>query len=99
MPVDLIQPATSLGVAGFAILIMWWMYSSSAEERKRNDERMDAKDVAHRDRLDRKDAEFNKLNEQVRTDISVQLAASTSTLTSNTKVMERVLDKLNVGIK
>lgn len=30
MPADLIQPATSLGVAGFAILIMWWMYQNSS---------------------------------------------------------------------
>lgn len=97
MPVDLIQPATSLGVAGFAILIMWWMYSSSAEERKRNDERMDEKDKAHRERLDKKDEEFKKLNEQVRSDISLQLAASTSALGSNTKTMERVIDKLNLG--
>jgi hypothetical protein len=95
MPTDLIQPATSLGVAGFAIYIMWKMYQASAEERKRNDERMDAKDAVQRARLDVKDEEFRKLNEQVRTDISAQLAASTSALGSNAKIMERVIDKLS----
>lgn len=74
---------------------MWKMYQSSADERKRNDERMDIKDQAHRDRMDVKDAEFRKLNEQVRTDISAQLAASTSALGNNAKIMERVIDKLN----
>ena len=95
MTSDLIQPATSLGVAGFAILIMWWMYDASAKERARNDERMDAKDALHRQQSDKKDDEFKKLNEQVRSDISVQLAASTSALGNNTKIMERVIDKLN----
>ena len=95
MPTDLIQPATSLGVAGFAILVMWWMYQSAAGERQRNDVRMDTKDQAHRERMDKKDDEFRKLSEQVRTDISLQLAASTSALGNNTKIMERVIDKLN----
>jgi hypothetical protein len=95
MPTDLVQPATSLGVAGFAIFVMWWMYQSAAAERQRNDERMDAKDQAHRERMDKRDEEFRKLNEEVRTDISLQLAASTSALGNNAKIMEHVIDKLN----
>ena len=75
---------------------MWKMYQASAEERKRNDERMDAKDAVQRARLDIKDEEFRKLNDQVRTDISAQLAASTSALGNNAKIMERVIDKLSV---
>lgn len=84
MTPDLIQPATSLGVAGFAILIMWWMYQSAAAERARYDERMDKKDEA-----------FRALEKEVRTNISVQLITSTSALQENAKVMERVIDKMN----
>src|ERR1700742_1135324 len=98
MPADLIQPATSLGVAGFAILVMWWMYQSAAAERARNNERAEAKDKLHGEQMAKKDDEFKKLNEQVRTDISVQLAASTSALGNNTKMMERVIDKLTNNV-
>lgn len=84
MPIDLIQPATSLGVAGFAILIMWWAYQSSVEERKRYDER-----------LDQRDNEYRRLEKEVRTEITTQLIASTSTVRDATKVMERIIDKLN----
>jgi hypothetical protein len=84
MPADLIQPATSLGVAGFAILIMWWMYQSAAAERGRYDDRMDTKDLA-----------FRALEREVRTEITTQLIASTATNTATQRVMERVLDKLD----
>ena len=84
MPSDLIQPATSLGVAGFAVLIMWWAYQSSVEERKRYD-----------DRLDQRDAQYRALEKEVRVEVSAQLAAATSTIGQNQQVMERVLDKLN----
>lgn len=30
MPNDFVQPVIQLGVAGFAILVMWWMYQSSS---------------------------------------------------------------------
>ncbi len=83
MPTDLIQPATSLGVAGFAILVMWWMYQSAASERKAYDER-----------LDERDRQYRALEKEVRTEISAQLVASTSTNAAAQQVMERVLDKL-----
>ncbi len=35
MPSDLVQPAIQLGVAGFAILVMWWMYQSSSSRLDR----------------------------------------------------------------
>lgn len=70
----------NLGVAGFAIWIMWLMYKSAADERKRNDERMD-----------NKDGDFRKLEKEVRTEIIVQLAASTTALRDNAKVMERLI--------
>lgn len=75
-----INAITNLGVAGFSIWIMWLMYKSAAEERKHNDERMDAKDT-----------DFRKLEKEVRTEITVQLAASTTALRDNAKVMERLI--------
>ncbi|HEY1747833.1 MAG TPA: hypothetical protein VGG11_13860 [Xanthobacteraceae bacterium] len=66
----------NLGVAGFAILIMWW------------------KDQAHARQLDERDKAFRVLEEEVRTNITAQLISSTSALQNNSKVMERVLDKL-----
>lgn len=74
---------SNLGVAGAAILVMWWMYQSAAAERKRND-----------DRLDERDVQYRTLEREVRTEISAQLAAATSTIGQNQQVMERVLDKL-----
>lgn len=75
---------SNLGVAGFSILVMWWMYSSAAKERRANDERLDARDMQYR-----------ALEKEVRTEISAQLVAATSTIGQNQQVMERVLDKLN----
>jgi hypothetical protein len=84
MTADLVGPAINLGVAGFAILVMWWMYQSAAEERKRNDER-----------LDRRDQKYDQLQEKVRGEITATLVAATSTNQEAMKVMERVLDHLN----
>lgn len=75
---------SNLGVAGFSILVMWWMYRSAAAERKENDKR-----------LDERDTQYRTLEKEVRTEISAQLVAATSTIGQNQKVMERVLDKLN----
>lgn len=83
MDTGLVQPALNLGIAGFAILVMWWMYDSSVSERKANDER-----------LDKKDTQFRELEKEVRTEITAQLVASTSAMAENSKVMERVVDKL-----
>lgn len=79
---------TNLGVAAFAIWVMWLMYKSAANERKRNDDRMDAKDKAFRD-----------LEEQVRTNITAQLMSSTSALQENAKVNERVLAFLTSPVR
>lgn len=81
---DLVPAALNLGTAGFAILVMWWMYQSASNERKRNDER-----------LDEKDRDFRSLEKEVRTNITAQLMTSTSALHENSKVMERVVDKLS----
>jgi len=74
---------TNLGTAGFAILVMWWMYQHAGDERKRHD-----------DRLDKKDDAFNKLNDEVRTQITVQLQASTSTLRDNMQMMQKLAQHL-----
>ena len=75
---------SNLGVAGFSILVMWWMYSSAANERKANDARLDTRDTQYRE-----------LEKEVRTEITAQLIASTTTNAATQKVMERVLDKLS----
>ncbi len=74
---------SNLGVAGFSILVMWWMYQSAAKERKAYDER-----------LDRRDEGYRQLEKEVRTSVTTQLVTSTSALYENSKIMERVLDKL-----
>lgn len=74
---------SNLGVAGFSILVMWWMYQSAAKERKAYDERLDSRDQNYRD-----------LEKEVRISVTTQLMASTSALYENSKVMERVMDKL-----
>jgi hypothetical protein len=71
---------SNLGVAGFAIWVMWLMYKAAAAERLRYDERMDAKDQ-----------DFRALEKEVRTEITVQLAASTTALRDNAKVMEKLI--------
>lgn len=76
MAPDLIQPATQLGTAGFALLLLWWIYKDCSA------------------RLDRKDESFRALEKEVRTEITTQLVAATSALKDNTKVMERIIDKL-----
>lgn len=75
---------TNLGVAGFSILVMWWMYQSAANERRAYDQRLDARDDQYR-----------TLEKEVRTEITSQLVAATSTNASAQKVMERVLEKLD----
>lgn len=78
---------SNLGVAGAAILVMWKMYESAAKERKANDERLDARDEQYR-----------MLEKEVRTEITTQLIASTTTNAATQRVMERVLDKLGAQI-
>jgi hypothetical protein len=78
-----LSTVANLGVAGFSVLVMWWMYQSAANERKAADERLDQRDENYRD-----------LEREVRTTITAQLLSSTSALHENSKVMERVLDKL-----
>ena len=75
---------SNLGVAGFSILVMWWMFDSAQKELKANDVRLDFRDT-----------EYHQLEKEVRGSITAQLASSTSALYENSKVMERVLDKLS----
>jgi hypothetical protein len=84
MSSDLVSPAINLGVAGFALLIMWWMYQSAAAERKAYDER-----------LDKRDENYRALEREVRTEISAQLISATSAVRDNSKIMERVIQTLS----
>lgn len=83
MDAGLIQPALNLGVAGFSILVMWWMYQSAANERKENDIRLDKKDEA-----------FRALEKEVRTEISAALITSTTTIRDNVAIMQRLVEKV-----
>ena len=83
MSPDIIQSAINLGVAGFAILVMWWMYQSAAAERRRNDER-----------LDRRDEKYEALQKEVRGEIMATLVAATTTNKEAMQVMKRVLARL-----
>lgn len=84
MTSDLASPVINLGVAGFALLIMWWMYQSAGAERKAYDER-----------LDRRDENYRALEKEVRTEISAQLISATSAVSANSKIMERVIHELS----
>ncbi len=84
MSPDLVQSAVNLGVAGFAILVMWWMYQSAERERQRNDLR-----------LDKRDEKYEKLQEEVRGEIMATLVAATTTNTEAIQVLKLVLDRLN----
>ena len=59
--------AANLGIGGVSILVMWFMYKSSAEERKRNDERMDNREKVFRD-LERevRDKIMSQLNDNTK---------------------------------
>ena len=46
-------------------------------------------------RLDQRDEEYRKLEREVRTEITTQLIAATSTIKENATIMERVIDKLS----
>lgn len=78
-----ISSVANLGVAGFAILIMWWKDQASAKERD-----------AHARQLDAREQAFHKLENEVRTEISAQLASSTAALRDNAKIMEHVIKRL-----
>lgn len=73
----------NLGVAGFAILVMWWKDQASTKERDMHAKQLDAREQA-----------FHKLENEVRGEISAQLAASTSALRDNAKIMEHVIERL-----
>lgn len=73
----------NLGIGGFAILVMWWMYQSSAHERTKNDERLDKRDLAMRE-----------LERDIRDKFSTQLQENTNSMLEHSKVMKTVLDLL-----
>jgi len=66
---DLIQPALNLGVAGFAILIMWWMYqnSSSRLDKAYDDHKTLEKEVRDKimDQLNRNTTAFDRVLDHI----------------------------------
>jgi len=70
----------NLGIGGFAILVMWWMYQSAQNARQKNDERLDKRDEAMR-----------HLEADIRNKFATQLMENTNAMLEHTKVMEVVL--------
>ena len=87
MPTDLLTPVLNLGVAGFAIYVLWKQGDARDQEREKH---------AEHDRLEREKfmleineavKTHNLFQKEVRTEIMGQLG-------KNTTVFERVLDHL-----
>lgn len=81
-------PVVNLGIGGFAILVMWWMYQSARDERKANDERLDVRDNTMR-----------TLEADIRNKFSIQLMENTNAMLEHSKVMKTVIELLNKLIK
>lgn len=65
MGTDLLQPVAQLGVAGFAILVLWWMYQSSSTRLDKQYEDHKALEKEIRDKimgqLDRNTVAFERI--------------------------------------
>lgn len=70
-----------LGISGFSLLVMWWMYESNRKERK---EHFDFFVVS----LTEREVAFRQLEREVREKMLAQLH-------ENTQVYKRVLDHFN----
>jgi hypothetical protein len=73
----------NLGIGGFAILVMWWMFQASGKERERHDARMD-----------KLMGSFRELEHDVRDKVMGLLMQNSKVMQENTKTIERVLDHL-----
>lgn len=75
-----IASVVNLGIGGFAILVMWWMYQANRQERK---EHFDAF-VAQ---LTEREISFRNLEREVRDRIMTQL-------NENTRLFEKVIERM-----
>lgn len=79
-----ITTISNLGIGGFAILVMWWMYRSAQEARQKND-----------DRLDKRDEGMRILESDIRNKFSAQLMENTNAMLEHSKIMHKVVDLLS----
>lgn len=75
----------NLGIGGFAILVMWWMYDSNTKERNRHDEAATNERSHYIAQMTEREVAFRQLEEKVRDKVMTQL-------NENTKAFQRVLD-------
>lgn len=85
MEPSITQLLPNLGIAGFAIWIMWKMYDTSQRRFKEKDQEFIGE-------INKRDASFRELEKEVRTSIMSQLA-------ENTNAMSRVIDHINLHQK
>lgn len=78
----------NLGIGGFAILVMWWMYQSAQQARQHNDERLDKRDEAMR-----------ILESDIRNKFATQLMENTNAMLEHSKVMRIVVELLSKLVK
>lgn len=83
-----------LGIAGFAILVMWWMYDSNTKERARHDTEMGAERLRNEERIEKKENAYRLLGEDIRNKVSAQLMESTNAMTEHAQVMKAVVQEL-----
>jgi hypothetical protein len=83
-----------LGVAAFAILVMWWIVSNNSEERKRHDAEMAEERKSHLDALREKEHAFRQLESDIRNKFSTQMMENTNAMLEHSKIMRQVAELL-----
>jgi hypothetical protein len=86
MDTDILPLIANLGVAGFAIYIMWRMSETNTKERQREAEHSRLEREKFLLELNEVAKDFNAFQEKVRTEIMDQL-------NKNTSAFQRVLDR------
>lgn len=84
-----VASVVNLGIGGFAILVMWWMYDSNTKERNRHDEAAQIERAHYIQQMTERELAFRQLEEKVRDKVMTQL-------NENTKVFQSVLEYFKV---
>ena len=77
-----VASVVNLGIGGFAILVMWWMYDSNTKERNKHDEAALRERQHYIAQLTEREIAFRKLEEHVRDKIMAQLNENTTAFQS-----------------
>ncbi len=84
---DLLKAIPEVGIAGFAIYVMWQMQQSHIK-------REEVKDELFIKQMNERENAFRDLEREARTSLSKQLNESTQALTHSTSIISRALDHL-----